>query len=540
MNGPRALYQMVRADFLERVRRYSFLLTLGFSVYLAYAVYAGQVSLQLNQYRGVNNSAWHGSVTALVASVWLSLVGFYIVKNAIQRDRETRVGAILASTPISKSFYTLGKTLSNFAVLASMVFALALASLVFELSSRSYSGLDLVALLLPVLIFGLSAVAVTAALAVLFESLPVLRGGVGNVVYFFLWTALVAVSAAALETNTADNSFRLLTDFSGIAAVMSQMQAQVHQFDPLYTGGGSFSIGGLHATTKTFLWAGFHWTASVLLSRFTMLAVAAILALLASLFFDRFDPARGFGLKANKLPKAKKSTEAELAPNTTETPATRPLKVQTAAQLTPVSRTAVRRRLVALTLAEFRLLLRGHGWWWYAGAAGLIAACLFSPIDVARSGLIVAAWLWPLLAWSHLGTREAQFSTGTLIFSAPRAMPRQLLASYVAGVLLALLTGSGLAMHLLWLRDFTALAPWVAGAFFIPALALALGVVAGTRKPFEALYTAWWYIGPLHHIRPLDFMGTTAQSSTPAGYFFSAALLVLIAYLWRKVRLGRA
>jgi hypothetical protein len=35
-------------------------------------------------------------------------------------------------------------------------------------------------------------------------------------------------------------------------------------------------------------------------------------------------------------------------------------------------------------------------------------------------------------------------------------------------------------------------------------------------------------------------MGTTAQSSTPAGYFFSAALLVLIAYLWRKVRLGRA
>jgi len=40
---------MVRADFLERVRRYSFLLTLGFSVYLAYAVYAGQVSLQLNQ-----------------------------------------------------------------------------------------------------------------------------------------------------------------------------------------------------------------------------------------------------------------------------------------------------------------------------------------------------------------------------------------------------------------------------------------------------------------------------------------------------------
>jgi len=37
MSSGRALFQMVKADFLERVRRYSFLLTLGFSIYLGYA-----------------------------------------------------------------------------------------------------------------------------------------------------------------------------------------------------------------------------------------------------------------------------------------------------------------------------------------------------------------------------------------------------------------------------------------------------------------------------------------------------------------------
>jgi len=41
---------------------------------------------------GVSNSAWTGSVMGLVATVWLSLIGFYVVKNAIQRDRQTRVG----------------------------------------------------------------------------------------------------------------------------------------------------------------------------------------------------------------------------------------------------------------------------------------------------------------------------------------------------------------------------------------------------------------------------------------------------------------
>ena len=121
MSSTCVLLHMVRADFLERVRRYSFLLTLGFAVYLGYAVYSGQVTVQLDKYSGVNNSAWLGSVVALVASVWLSLIGFYVVKNSIQRDRQTRVGQILATTPMSKSFYTLSKALSNFAVLALMV-----------------------------------------------------------------------------------------------------------------------------------------------------------------------------------------------------------------------------------------------------------------------------------------------------------------------------------------------------------------------------------------------------------------------------------
>jgi hypothetical protein len=35
-------------------------------------------------------------------------------------------------------------------------------------------------------------------------------------------------------------------------------------------------------------------------------------------------------------------------------------------------------------------------------------------------------------------------------------------------------------------------------------------------------------------------MGTTPQSSTPAGYLAAAAVLVVAAYAWRKVRLAYA
>jgi hypothetical protein len=61
----RVLYHLARADFLERVRRYSFLLTLAFAAGLAFLTYSGTISLQLDEYRGVYNSAWVGSMMTL-------------------------------------------------------------------------------------------------------------------------------------------------------------------------------------------------------------------------------------------------------------------------------------------------------------------------------------------------------------------------------------------------------------------------------------------------------------------------------------------
>ncbi len=227
MKTSRVLYHMVRADFLERVRRYSFLLSLCFSIYLGYAVYSGQVRLQLGNYRGENNSAWLGSVITLLATTFLTLIGFYIVKNTIQRDRETRVGQILATTPMSKTFYTISKTLSNFAVLAAMVLILVLAAILIQLI-RGDGHINLFALCAPVLVFALCAVTVTAALAVLFESIPALSGGVGNILYFFLWIFLVSMSAASMVNGQSMTVYHRMADFTGLVSVMGQMEARLH------------------------------------------------------------------------------------------------------------------------------------------------------------------------------------------------------------------------------------------------------------------------------------------------------------------------
>ena len=186
MSEIRTVLAIARADFLERVRRYSFLFTLGFALYLGYLATAGNLVLQVGNMRGIFNSAWVGALLALVATDFISLAGFYFVKNTIERDRETRVGQILAATPISKFMYAFGKMVSNLAVLSLMLAVLAAAGIAMQLVSGEDRHIELWKLIAPFVLLAFPAMAVVAAIAVFFETVPFLRGGFGNVAYFFL------------------------------------------------------------------------------------------------------------------------------------------------------------------------------------------------------------------------------------------------------------------------------------------------------------------------------------------------------------------
>ena len=196
MSVLRESFAIARADVLERIRRYSFLLLLAATAWVGWLVVRGQIIVLLDVYYGEMNGAWAGTVVALTLSTLVSLVGFWIVKGSVERDRLTRVGEILAAAPMSKAAYTLGKFLSNFAVLAILVGALALTAPVLVLVKGGGADIDPWATLSPFLLIALPAMAVVAALAVLFETIRPLSGGAGNVLWFFLYFAIIAVPMA--------------------------------------------------------------------------------------------------------------------------------------------------------------------------------------------------------------------------------------------------------------------------------------------------------------------------------------------------------
>jgi len=524
--NPRVLYHIARADFLERVRRYSFLVTLAFTLYAAFEANRGNIVVNVGQYRGIYNSAWVGLLLSLTATVLITWIGFYIIKNTVERDRRTGVGQILASTPVDRVTYLAGKALSNFAVVGVIAAILMCAALVMQLWRAEAAGIDLWQLVSPFLFLTLPALAFLAALAVLFECVPGLRGGFGNVFYFFCWVGLFG---AGMELH---NGY---LDLVGADIVQTSVVARAKDL-PGYKGGFSFQIGPHERKAfETFVWDGFHWTAAQVIPRLSWFVFALLTLLLAAAFFDRFDPSRGLlhrvsvalGLRSLRAAPAQPQTvEAQTAaPDSLPAPssATAPTHLTPLAQLQSTS------RFGAVVAAELRLMLKGRSKWWYLVALGLLIGTCAVPAGEAQGKLLAFAWLWPVLLWSAMGTREAQSGTGPLIFSSARALGRQLPAVWVAGVCVALLTSAGFGVRSLVARDWPHLFAWLTGAMFIPAMALVLGVWSGTSKLFEGLYTGFWYAGPVQPTPALDFMGASPVASPRITLYYFAATLALLA-----------
>ena len=81
----RPFLTVIILDYVTRVRSYSFLITLCISIAISYTFVpepnANYSTIRIGEYVGYYNSAWFGYVTAIMTSIFLSLLGFYPCKH---------------------------------------------------------------------------------------------------------------------------------------------------------------------------------------------------------------------------------------------------------------------------------------------------------------------------------------------------------------------------------------------------------------------------------------------------------------------------
>jgi hypothetical protein len=517
----RILAALTVADFRERTRRPAYLVTLAAAIVLGYLALPPASSLYVimnaGGYRGIYNSAYAGTATALAGGLWLMFAGFYVVRGTIDRDQRTGVGQILAATPLRNTGYLAGKFCSNLLVLASMAGVLAVTALALQLARGESRAVDPGALLLPFMLFTLPVLAVTAAVAVLFDALPVLRGGLGNIAWFFVWMICVIAGQGA--------------PLGGMGAATASMHtAMTAQHLPP---AGEYSVGftKVDHPLRTFTWQGLDPSGGLITSRIVLIVVAAGLAALPAIWFGRFDPARTRPRRAGATAPDGKTTG-------TPAPATGQLtRLMPSPAYKPLPPGGARSVLAAgrLLAGEARILVQGSPRWWWLIAVVINAASLAVPASIVKPAgastalLLSAAWIWPALIWSRLGTQRHENGLDTLLGAYPGAY-RQVAAEWAAGFLLTAVTGLGPLLRMAASGNGPGVAAWIAGALFIPALALMLGTASRTHRMFQALYIILWYAA-VNQVKAADYMGTVLVNGRPAGpspmLFAGAAIAML-------------
>jgi hypothetical protein len=497
---------IVAADVRIRFRRLSTLVIFLLLSAMAYAWVpapsSGRALMQVNGRRALLNSAAVGMATAALACIFIGLVGFYVISNAIGRDARSRTGFVIASTNVGSLEYLLGKFGGNVVFLATFTLGFMCSAMAMILVRGEAPLQPLVfakqyALIIP------SSIITVSAIALVFESIPFLAGRFGDVAYFFLWTAMLGVAANAIERGGSILIFGAF-DVSGLGFLMYSTMAHLHT--------KSMSIGSSNfdAAKGVFVYEGLVWENAWLVPRLLSLIMPVGLIAIARLCFHRFDPVR--------------------------------VKTKTAKQSGWLAR--INMLFKPLTRASMLLVANGRG-------ASLLRSALADAILTVTAtpvlalvviGTSIAALAAPLqssmpivvaamgIAIADIACREARSGAMTLAFAAPLLKPR-----FVAFKLLSslfVLAPFTVAPIVRMLGNPKMLIAFLGGTLFLAAAATLLGIISGNAKTFVVLFLTFWYaaVNDKGANPGFDFAGFNG-SATPAviATYFLAALAILAA-----------
>lgn len=512
---------IVKVDFLVRFRRLS---TAMIFVGLCIAAYmwipapsTGKALIQMNGRRALYNSEALALATALLCSLLLGLIGFYMISNTIKRDVRTRTGFIIASTTVRNWEYIFGKFLGNVVFVTAIVCGFMVSSMIMQLI-RGEAPLEPLVFLQHYMIVAPSAIVFLSAVAVMFESVRFLSGKFGDIAYFFLWLMTLAMMAGSDKAPYP--SWNAYVDTFGMDFLMHRVTDVTHT-NNLAIGSSPFDT-----SKPPFVFPPIHLGMQDLVPRLVSTLYPMLFLLPALLAFHRFNPVK---LKTS-AGRAHHSWIARI--NSWLKPVTRRI-------LSPVVSTSsgsrsFRKSVVADALLTFELnpvsvLL----------ALGLSAAAVVKPPAVI---LPVIFTLFSVIL-SDIATREGAAGTTGLAFSSPFLKQRFILWKFLSCAITVLIFCAVPLMKMVFSNP-SAAASLLIGVVMTAAAATALGSMTSNPKTFIVVALLFMYVvmNDGGHTPGFDFAGWfgIATLEVKATYAITAAIFLAAAELQYRWKLQRA
>ncbi len=515
----RYIRNIIRADYLQRTRSYSFLITLAITIYVAYLFVpppnAPYTTLNAAGFKGVYNSAYVGYLSGMMTAIMLSLYGFFLVTGGIKKDIDTEVGLIIAATPISNFGYLLSKLFSNFLVLltiAGITFAVSIIMFFVRTNGYPFISSDFI---LPWLLFVLPALFFTASLAVAAEVFLSKRSILQYIAFVFLFGILMANINARKNESVA-----VLIDPFGVHTVISSIKAavnsQYHQDIKAISLGFTFNQ---KQGFRTFTWNGVSWSGFFLFSRLWWLCFSLAIVYFSSLFFHRFD--------VKQTSKRKVKITGQEDKGVIISPA--------GINLALLPSVSINYSILPFIKTELLLLVRrGPKFWWFLNGA-LWISMLFVPVDIASGYLLPVLLFLQVTRWSDLVTKEKTNRLNYFTYSSYKPLLRMLPAQLLAGVIMAVVLSIPLLVRYLFNFDSYAILNLMNGCIFIVLLSIFLGIVSGGKKLFEIMFFMITYAA-IEKLPAADYMGGMQQNHNLVFIFVIFTLNIFLALVSFSVR----
>ncbi|ASU36604.1 hypothetical protein [Mucilaginibacter xinganensis] len=505
------IYSIIKADYLQRTRSYSFLITLAITVYGAYSFVppptASYTTLNIVGYKGVYNSAWVGYVSAMMTTIMLSLYGFFLVNSGIKKDIDTEVGLIIATTPITNFEYLLSKMLSNFLVLLTITGITFSVSIVMFFIRTSGYPFIIANFMLPYLLFAIPALLTISALAVVAEVFLGKRNILQYIIFIFLFGVIMAN-----VTNARNNTVAVFIDPFGVRtmthSITDKVNAQFHESVPAVNLG--FTFNAKHAF-KTFVWDGISWSGIFFLSRLVWICFAFGIVYISSFFFHRFD-------FKQSISKKKKGSIFAGAPEMSVSPA----KSINIALLPPV---ITDYSIFPFVKTEILLLIRkGSKWFWLINGA-LWLSMFFAPLNITHAYLLPVLLFLQVTRWSDLATKEKTNRLHYFTFSSYKPLQRMLPAQLLAGIIMALALTLPVLVRYIFASDIYHVITIINGGIFVVMLAVCLGILSDGKKLYEIMFFMLTYC-IVEKIPIADYLGAM-QHDSRTGFIITMLLFNL-------------
>jgi len=504
------IYSIIKADYLQRTRSYSFLITLAITIYAAYSFVpppsASYTTLNVVGYKGIYNSAWVGHVSAMMTTIMLSLYGFFLINGGIKKDVDTGIGQIIATTPLSNFGYLLSKTLSNFLVLLTITGITFMMSIVMFFVRTDGSSFVLTDFVLPYLFFALPALLFISSLAVVGEVFLGRKSILQYVVFFFLFGVIMS-NVVGHSGSTAIT----FVDPFGVNAmtnsVKDKVNTQYHEHIEAVNLGFTFSA---KHRFKTFVWDGISWTSIFLLSRLVWVCFAFAIVYFSSFFFHRFD---------FKQPVSKKKKEPAFSASSGISEFAKGINV---ALLPPV---VADYSIFPFVKTELLLLIRkGSKWFWMINGGAWISM-LFVPLNVAHAYILPVLLFLQVTRFSDIATKEITNRLHYFTWSSYKPLQRMLPSQLLAGVILAVGLALPVMLRYAIISDFYTVLNLINGAVFVVLLSVGLGILSGGKKLFEILFFFITYC-VIEKIPVADYIGSM-QHNSHTGFITTVLILNL-------------